>query len=91
MRVEAGVALLEGDLVLDNATRMLAEGEQAILAGSRVFDLSGVARMDSSALSLLLALRRSGNRGAAGKDLEFRNVPDSMTSLARLYGIADLF
>lgn len=91
MRVEAGVALLEGDLVLDNATRLLAEGEQALLAGSRVFDLSGVARMDSSALSLLLALRRSGNRNAADKELEFRNVPDSLTSLARLYGIADLF
>jgi len=91
MRVETGVALLEGDLVLDNATRMLAEGEQAILAGSRVFDLSGVVRMDSSALSLLLALRRSGNRNAVGKDLEFRNVPESLSSLARLYGIADLF
>lgn len=91
MRVEAGVALLEGDLVLDNATRLLAEGEQAILAGSRVFDLSGVTRMDSSALSLLLALRRSGNQSAADQDLEFRNVPDSLSSLARLYGIADLF
>jgi ABC-type transporter Mla MlaB component len=62
MRVEAGVAILEGDLVLDNATRMLAEGEQAIQAGAGVFDLSGVGKMDSSALSLLLALRRSAAR-----------------------------
>jgi ABC-type transporter Mla MlaB component len=91
MRIEAGVAVLEGDVVLDNATRMLAEGEQAILAGTRVFDLSGVAKMDSSALSLLLALRRSGLKNAAGNDLQFRNVPESLTSLARLYGIADLF
>ncbi len=91
MRVEAGVAVLEGDVVLDNATRMLAEGEQAILAGTRVFDLSGVKKMDSSALSLLLALRRSGLKNAVGNDLQFRNVPESLTSLARLYGIADLF
>jgi phospholipid transport system transporter-binding protein len=91
MRIEAGVAVLEGDLVLDNATRMLAEGEQAILAGTCVFDLSGVAKMDSSALSLLLALRRSGLKSAAGNALQFRNVPESLTSLARLYGIADLF
>jgi phospholipid transport system transporter-binding protein len=91
MRIEAGVAALEGDLVLDNATRMLAEGEQAILAGARVFDLSGVEKMDSSALSLLLALRRSGLKNAAGNALQFRGVPESLTSLARLYGIADLF
>jgi len=91
MRVEAGVAVLVGDLILDNATRMLAEGERAILAGTRVFDLSGVKKMDSSALSLLLALRRSGLKNAVGNDLQFRNVPESLTSLARLYGIADLF
>lgn len=87
MRLEAGVAVLEGDLVLDQATRLLADGEAAIDAGSTVFDLSGVGRMDSSALSLLLALRRR----AAGKTLQFRNVPESLTSLARLYGIADQF
>ncbi len=91
MRVESGIAWVEGDLILDNATRMLAAGEQAILAGSTVFDLSGVGKLDSSALSLLLALRRSGNQSAADKTLQFRNVPDSLTSLARLYGIADLF
>ncbi len=91
MRIEADVAVLEGELVLDNATRILAEGEQAILAGTRVFDLSGVVKMDSSALSLLLALRRSGLKNAAGNALQFRNVPESLTSLARLYGIADLF
>jgi len=85
--VNADVAMLEGDLVLDNATRLLAAGEAAISAGSTVFDLSGVGRMDSSALSLLLALRRH----APGKTLQFRNVPESLTSLARLYGIADQF
>ncbi len=87
MRVEAGVAMLAGDLVLDNATRLLAEGEAAIGAGSTIFDLTGVGRMDSSALSLLLALRRRAN----GKSLQFRNMPDSLTSLARLYGIDDQF
>jgi ABC-type transporter Mla MlaB component len=41
--------------------------------------------MDSSALSLLLSLRRR----AAGKPIEFHNLPESLTSLATLYGIAD--
>ena len=87
MRVEQGVALLEGDLILDNATRLLAEAESAIRAGSSVFDLSGVHKLDSSALSLLLALRRN----AGGVNLQFRNVPESLSSLARLYGLADQF
>jgi phospholipid transport system transporter-binding protein len=79
--------MLDGDLVLDNASRLLTEGEAALSAGCSVFDLSGVGRMDSSALSLLLALRRR----ADGKTLQFRNVPESLTSLARLYGIAEQF
>jgi len=87
MRVEAGVAILEGDLVLDNASRLLAEGEAAIAAGAKSFDLSRAGRLDSSALSLLLAFKRRD----AGKDLQFLNVPESLTSLARLYGIDDQF
>lgn len=86
MQVADGIAIIDGDLILDNATRMLAEGEAAIRAGAGVFDLSGVEKMDSSALSLLLALRR----GADAKPLKFVNVPASLTSLAVLYGISDL-
>jgi len=86
MQVVDGIAIIEGDLVLENATRMLAEGEAAIRAGAGVFDLAGVDQMDSSALSLLLALRRS----AQAIPLKFVNVPASLTSLAVLYGISDL-
>ncbi len=85
MRVEAGVASLEGDLILDNATRLLAEAESALQGGARVFDLSRVGNMDSSALSLILSLRRRAGDGA----IEFRSVPESLLSLANLYGIAD--
>jgi phospholipid transport system transporter-binding protein len=89
MRVEGGVARFEGDLVLDNATRLLAEGEAALDAGARAFDLSGVGNMDSSALSLILSLRRRGAPTSTGKAIEFRGVPESLVSLATLYGIAD--
>ncbi len=87
MRLEAGTGYLQGDLVLENATRLLAEGEAAIRSGALSFDLSGVGRMDSSALSLLLALRRR----SGVKPLQFLNVPESLTSLARLYGIQEQF
>ncbi len=85
MRVHEGVAAFEGDLVLDQASRLLAEAEAALALGARVFDFSGVGHMDSSALSLMLSLRRR----AAGGSIEFRSVPESLNSLAKLYGIAD--
>lgn len=87
MRVEGGVAQFEGDLILANTTRLLAEAEAALDAGASAFDLSGVGHMDSSALSLLLALKR--RTGAAGRALAFHNIPESMLSLAKLYGIAE--
>ena len=70
MRVDAGVASLEGDLTLANATQWLAEGEAAMSQGALAFDLAGVAHLDSSALSLLFSLRRRAD--AVGKTLEFR-------------------
>lgn len=85
MRVESGVAAFEGDLILDNATRLLAEAEAALNEGATVFDLSGVGNMDSSALSLMLSLRRR----AGNKSIQFRAVPEDLVSLATLYGIAD--
>ena len=87
MRVEAGVASLEGDLTLANASQWLAEGETALSQGALAFDLAGVTHLDSSALSLMLSLRRRAM--AAGQTLEFRNLPASITSLAKLYGVSD--
>ena len=89
MRVEAGVAFFEGDLVLDNATRLLAEAESALSEGATVFDLSLASNVDSSALSLMLSLRRQVARMPAGTLVDFRAVPESLTSLAKLYGITD--
>ena len=87
MRVEADVALLAGDLLLGNASDWLAQGEAALQQGVVIFDLSGVGQLDSSALSLLLSLRRRAQ--AAGSRLEVRHLPESLASLAKLYGVAD--
>ena len=85
MRIEAGVAYLEGDLTLAQATRLLRECEAAYRSGVAAYDLAGAATMDSSALSLLLSLRRL----AAGSPVEFRHIPEDLVSLARLYGVAE--
>lgn len=87
MRVEAGVAMLDGDLTLANARQWLAEGEAALQQKVLAFDLSEVGQLDSSALSLILSLRRRAE--AAGGSIEFRNIPESLASLAKLYGVAD--
>ena len=87
LRVEGGVAVLDGDLILANARQWLAEGEAALQQGAATFDLAGLGQLDSSALSLMLSLRRRAE--AAGSTIEFRNLPDSLISLAKLYGVDD--
>ncbi|TCJ18528.1 STAS domain-containing protein [Parasulfuritortus cantonensis] len=88
MRIEDTVAYPEGALTLAEATRALQEGEQALARGVTVFDLAGVTKVDSSALSLLLSWQRRAQ--ARSQPLSFRNLPESVHSLAGLYGLADL-
>lgn len=87
LHVEAGVALLEGDLNLANASQWLEQGEAALKAGATVFDLARIGHIDSAALSLMLSLRRRAQ--TAGSHIEFHNTPDSLTSLADLYGVTE--
>lgn len=88
MRVEDAVAYPEGPLTMANAGTVLKEGEQAIAEGAAVFDLERVGQVDSAAISLILSWQRAA--GARSGSLSFRNIPDSLHSLARLYGLADL-
>lgn len=88
MRVENGVAYLDGNLTLLEANVQLETGGAAMAGGATVFDLAGVEQVDSAALSLLLAWRRQAQ--AAGLDLNYRNLPESIRSLAELYGVDEL-
>ncbi len=87
LRVEDGVALFDGDLNLTNASEWLEQGEAALKEGVTVFDLGGLGHLDSSALSLMLSLRRRAQ--AAGSQIEFRHTPESLASLADLYGVTE--
>ncbi|MDR3086786.1 MAG: STAS domain-containing protein [Azoarcus sp.] len=82
---EPACVKLEGVLMLDTVTACFAqplpEGDSGS-DGRLIIDLSGVTRVDSSALALLLAwLRQASIR------IELRAMPESLLALARLYGV----
>jgi len=80
--------VLSGALTLANVAEVLREGGVAIGGGVRTVDLGEVGELDSSALALLLAwLREAKNRNAA---LSFTNLPQGLTTIAKLYGVAEL-
>lgn len=85
MRRDGQVLILEEDLTLERARQLLGMGGEAIAQGVTEIDFTRVGKVDSSALSLMLAWRRRAL--AAGRRLEFRNLPDSLMSLAKLYGV----
>ncbi len=53
-----------------------------------VLDLAGVTEVDSAAVSLLLHWQRDAQ--ATGSVVSLRNVPPSLLSLAKLYGVEAL-
>lgn len=87
LRPEGKVVFLEGDLTLAQAASMLDQCKAAVRQGAEVIDLSRLGHMDSSAISLILSLRRFSQ--AQGRSVEIRAIPESLLSLANLYGVAE--
>ncbi|HEU0225210.1 MAG TPA: STAS domain-containing protein [Steroidobacteraceae bacterium] len=79
----AGRFALSGDLVFATVAPLLAAGDAAFasLAEADV-DLSGVGRVDSAGLALLLEWSVSGR--ATGRAIRYRNAPEAMRTLARI-------
>ena len=88
IRREGDVMQVSGALTLASVAADLALGKAAIAEGARSVDLAGVGELDSSALALLLAWLREAK--AAGRSLVFANLPESLRTIARLYGVQDL-
>jgi len=80
--------MVSGPLTLAHVAAALSEGKAAITAGARSVDLGEVGELDSSALALLLAWLREAKR--SGRDLALTNLPQGLTTIARLYGVAEL-
>jgi phospholipid transport system transporter-binding protein len=88
IRREGERMLVSGALTLASVAADLAQGKAAIAEGVRCVDLGGVGELDSSALALLLAWLREAKR--LGRELAFANLPQGLTTIARLYGVAEL-
>ena len=80
--------LVSGPLTLATVTQALREGNDAIAMGARTVDLGEVSELDSSALALLLAWLREAKK--RNRELSFTRLPAGLTTIASLYGVAEL-
>ena len=86
--VAAGQYALDGDVGMDSVANLHAGLKAALQGGNATLDLSGLGKVDSAAVALLLdALRRQQQRGGT---LQLHHVPDSLRVLAELYELAPL-
>ena len=84
IRLPERVTLQEAVQVLDGLNRSLAQQ-----AGSDiVLDASGLQVFDTSAVAVLLALRR--NLQQQGKKLSVAHWPQRLSDLVKLYGVSEL-
>ena len=88
IRRDGSRMVVGGPVTLANVTSLLEEGRRHLREGVRTVDLSEVTEMDSSLLAALLAWLRDAR--ASGHDIAFANLPDALSTLARLYGVDGL-
>ncbi|MGH8706409.1 MAG: STAS domain-containing protein [Burkholderiales bacterium] len=80
--------VLSGPVTLANVAALLREGSAQIGEGVRTVDFGEVGELDSSALAMLLAWLREAKQN--DRQLAFANLPEGLTTIARLYGVAEL-
>ena len=89
LQITAGVMYLSGDYTHATVARYLAGAETGEAAEVERIDLSGLGRVDSSMLGLLLTFKRRAL--ARQKPLDIVSWPPGLVELARLYGVRELF
>jgi phospholipid transport system transporter-binding protein len=85
---DGGRCRIEGPVTMANATALLDEGRRLFTAPQVTVDLGAVTEVDSAAVSLMFEWRRAA--AAAGRRIEFVNLPANLKSLAELYGVTEL-
>jgi len=88
IRREGRRIVLSGPVTLANVAGLLEEGRRHLAEGVRTVDLGEISEMDSSLLALMLAWMRDAR--TRGGELGFVNLPESLQTIARLYGVEGL-
>ena len=86
---EPGHWALAGDLGLETAAGILAQGESAFSGVARAdVDLSRVTDADSAGLAVLIEWVRGAC--GSGRSITYHGLPPRLAELARIGGVADL-
>ncbi len=75
-------------MTMETAGSLLDAGTALFNAGETEFDLSAVSDVDSAALALMFEWMRLAQ--ASNTALFFSHLPQSLVSLATLYGVLDM-
>lgn len=88
IRREGEVLVIEGALTLDTVPGLIAAAGEHFRQGADVVDFAAVTEVDSAAVALALEWVRQAER--ANVALRLVNLPASMQTLAKLYGVSEL-
>ena len=77
-----------GTLTFADATAVFEASRELALPDTGLVDLAGLAHADSSALAVILALKRRAAR--EGARMVFASIPSGILALARVYGVEEL-
>lgn len=80
--------MLQGEVTTATTPRIFDAASALALPESGIVDCDGVRVVDSTAVALLLAIKRRGNEQK--RPISFVNVPVPLMALASVYGVADL-
>ncbi len=80
--------VFHGELTIDDAADVLVSSNALPLPPSGVIDFRGLLQADSTALAVMLAVKRRAV--AEGRSVTFTALPDAVKSLAVVYGIDKL-
>jgi phospholipid transport system transporter-binding protein len=87
IEMQDNLCRLGGDVTLDTVPALLEKIMPLVRTGVDTLDCTDVKNVDSSALGLILACKREAL--AQHKSLKLTGLPQSLLSLASLYGVAD--
>ena len=88
IRRDGEALMLEGPVTFETVTGLVDAARGHLAQGVKVVDFAGVPEADSAAVALALEWLRQARR--ANVALRFVNLPASMQTLAKLYGVSEL-